>query len=184
MNQPPTGTVASVNVDGDHRFSKTPTAGARLLAGLGVEGDAHSGSTVRHRSRVRADPTQPNLRQVHLIGAEMFEALAAAGFAVGPGDLGENLTTSGIDLHDLPVGSVLRIGDGALVALTGLRNPCGQIEGFRTGLLDHVRSRDASGAVVRRAGVMGVVVHGGTVRAGDRIEVALPPGPHVPLERI
>lgn len=184
MDQPLAGIVSSVNVEGDHRFSKTPTPSARLLAGLGVEGDAHSGSTVRHRSRVRADPAQPNLRQVHLIGVELLDDLASAGFAIAPGDLGENITTSGLDLHGLPVGAVLRIGDGALVALTGLRNPCGQIEGFRTGLLDQVRSRDADGGLVRRAGVMGVVVHGGAVRPGGSIDVALPPGPHVALDRI
>ncbi len=155
-----------------------------LIAGIGVEGDAHAGATVRHRSRVAADPTQPNLRQVHLLGGEALDALAAAGFAVGPGDLGENVTTEGLDLHALPVGTVLRLGERALVALTGERNPCGQIDGFAPGLRDAVRPPRPDGTRGRAAGVMAVVVLGGVVRAGDAIEVALPPGPPVPLDRI
>lgn len=153
-----------------HEFSKQPVDEVRLLAGLGVEGDAHCGPTVRHRSRVRADPTQPNLRQVHLIGAEPFASLALA-----PGDLGENVTTAGLDLYALPVGTVLRLGDEALIALTGLRNPCGQIEAFRPGLLARVRPRP---------GVMAVVLGSGLVRPGDPIAVSLPPPPHTALARV
>ena len=155
-----------------------------LVAGVGVVGDAHAGPLVQHRSRVRADPTQPNLRQVHLIAGELFDELADAGHRVAPGDLGENVTTSGIDLHRLPVGSVLRLGGTALVAVTGLRNPCAQIEAFQSDLLEQVVHRDGSGALVRRAGVMGVVVLGGTVGVGDAIEVSEPPGPARPLDRV
>jgi len=167
--------VVAVHRSDEHAFSKTSQPEIRLLAGLGVEGDAHAGGTVQHRSRVRVDPSQPNLRQVHLIDASLFAAVAEAGFALGPGDLGENVTTGGLDLHGLPVGTVLRLGDDALVALTGLRNPCRQIEGFRSGLLAHVRPRP---------GVMGVVVAGGRVRPDDAIAVALPPAPHTALRRV
>lgn len=178
------GTVVAVHVSPEHRFSKVAVEAVELVAGVGVAGDAHAGPVVRHRSRVRADPSQPNLRQVHLLPLEVLDALAAAGHEVAPGALGENVTTEGVDLHALGVGAVLALGGDALVALTGLRNPCGQIEGFRSGLLDQVRTRDADGRLVRRAGVMGVVVRGGTVRTGDGIEVAVPPGPHHPLERV
>ncbi|HSL74338.1 MAG TPA: MOSC domain-containing protein [Ilumatobacteraceae bacterium] len=178
------GSVLGLHRSGRHGFSKGSVDEFELVAGVGVRGDAHAGPLVQHRSRVAADPNQPNLRQVHLIGRELFTTLAAAGHEVGPGDLGENVTTGGIDLHELPVGSILRLGETALVALTGLRNPCGQIEAFQTGLLQHVRARAEDGAVIRRAGVMGVVVHGGTVRVGDTIEVELPPGPHRPLEPV
>lgn len=169
------GRVVGVHRDGEHRFSKEAVPEVRLLAGLGVEGDAHCGSTVRHRSRVRADPTQPNLRQVHLIGDDLFAAVGEAGFAVAPGDLGENVTTTGLDLHALPVGAVLRLGDEALIALTGLRNPCAQIQRFRPGLLDQVRPWP---------GVMAVVVAGGVVRPDDPIAVSLPPGPPIALRRV
>ena len=167
-----------------HSFSKTEHDALVLVAGMGVEGDAHFGATVKHRSRVKADPLQPNLRQVHLMHSELHDELRAAGFSVGPGDLGENITTAGLDLLSLPVATVLRIGDHALVALTGLRNPCSQINDFRPGLLKKVLDRDADGGVVRKAGVMGVVVLGGTIRRGDPIEIALPPEPHVLLDRV
>ena len=137
-----------------------------------------------HRSRVAADPLQPNLRQVHLMHQELHDDLRAAGFEVGPGDLGENITTAGLDLLSLPVGTTLRIGDRALIALTGLRNPCSQIDGFQPGLLKQVLGRDANGRVVRKSGVMGVVVLGGTIRRGDHIQVALPPEPHIALDRV
>ena len=177
--------VAAVHRSSEHTFSKTQVDEIELVAGLGVVGDAHMGAQVKHRSRVRADPTQPNLRQVHLIPTELFTHVAAQGFEVGAGELGENITTTGIDLVSLPVGTVLRIGDDALVAITGLRNPCGQINGLREGLLEAVRERDDDGAITRRlAGVMGVVVHGGAIRPGDQIDVALPPEPHRPLERV
>lgn len=167
---------------GGHAFSK-PLApeGITLVAGLGVEGDAHCGAAVRHRSRVARDPTQPNLRQVHLIQGELFAELAGKGFAIAPGAMGENLTTDGIDLLALPTGALLRVGGTALLAVTGLRNPCAQIEAFAPGLLQAVLDRDAAGALVRKAGVMAVVLEGGVVRPGDPIALALPPGPHRPL---
>ena len=167
-----------------HNFSKEAVGELRLLAGIGVEGDAHAGPTVKHLSRVRLDPNQPNLRQVHLIHQELFDELRAERFEVRPGDLGENITTRGVDLLGLPTGAVLRLGDTALVAITGLRNPCQQIEAFRTGLLDAVRPTAPTGDVVRKAGVMGVVVHGGMVRAGDPVRVSLPSGRPIPLERV
>lgn len=167
-----------------HEFSKNLQTGIRLIAGLGVEGDAHAGVTVQHRSRVRVDPTQPNLRQVHLIGAELHRQLAVSGFTVSHGALGENVTTEGVDLHALPTGTRLRLGTEAVVELAGLRNPCSQIEEFQVGLLAEVLGRDAFGALVRKAGVMAIVLAGGIVRAGDLIAVELPPSPYRRLERV
>ncbi len=178
------GEIVFVGRSATHSFSKSGVEHIRLLPGLGVEGDAHAGATVKHRSRVRADPTQPNLRQVHLMHAELFEELDAKGFAVRPGDLGENITTRGLPLLELPVGTALRLGDGALVVLTGLRNPCAQIDAFGAGLLAAVLDRDDEGNLIRKAGVMGVVVEGGVVRAGDRVALSLPPPPHGRLERV
>lgn len=178
------GVVEAVHRSDAHGFSKATVGRIELVAGLGVEGDVHSGAQVQHRSRVAADPAQPNLRQVHLIGVERFEEVAAVGLHVAPGDLGENITVRGIDLLGLPTGTVLRLGDVALVALTGLRNPCPQIERFRTGLLREMVGRSADGDVVLRAGVMGVVVLGGSVAPDDVITAALPPGPPVPLQRV
>jgi MOSC domain-containing protein YiiM len=179
-----TARVVAVARDGGHHFSKPLAEAITLLPGLGVEGDAHAGVTVQHRSRVAADPSQPNLRQVHLIQAELFAELAAQGFAVAPGALGENVTTEGIDLLGLPVGARLRLGTAALVEVAGLRNPCAQIERFRPGLLAAVLGRDPAGRLVRKAGIMGVVLAGGVVRPGDRIGVTLPPLPHRALERV
>ena len=178
------GSVVAVHRSEDHTFSKQPVEAVMLVAGIGVEGDVHAGARVKHRSRVRADPDQPNLRQVHLIPAEVLAEVAGSGFTVQPGELGENVTTAGLDLLGLPVGALLRLGADALVAVTGLRNPCVQIDGLAEGLLDELRRRDTDGTVVRRAGIMGVVVQGGVVRAGDSIAVALPPPPHHPLERV
>jgi len=166
--------VVGVSRDGKHRFSKTPEDAVRLVAGLGVEGDAHFGATVQHLSRVRRDPTQPNLRQVHLIHRELFDELTAD---LEPGRLGENITTEGIDLLGLPRGTRLALGDGAVVELTGLRNPCVQIDRYRPGLLKEVVGTDAEGGVVRKAGVMAVVVTGGVIAPGDCIEVTLPEPP-------
>ena len=174
--------VAAVHVDAAHGFSKQTADRIRLLAGLGVEGDAHCGATVQHLSRVRRDPAQPNLRQVHLIHGELLDELERQGHAVAPGELGENCTTRGIDLLSLPTGTVLRLGEAALVAITGLRNPCRQIERFREGLLGQLISRREDGGIERRAGVMGVVLASGVVRPGDAIEVQRPPGPATPLE--
>lgn len=179
-----TGRTEAVCLSAGHRFSKAPSEAIRLVAGVGVEGDAHAGATVKHRSRVAVDPTQPNLRQVHLIHAELFDELAAKGFDIHAGDLGENVTTRGLDLLGLPCGTVLRLGADAVVEITGLRNPCSQIESFRAGLLSAVLDRDAAGAVIRKAGIMGIVLHGGEVRPGDPIAVTLPPPPHRRLERV
>lgn len=178
------GTVTAVSSNGEYSFTKPNRESINLLAGLGVEGDVHAGVTVKHRSRVAQDPTQPNLRQVHLIHEELFEEVGENGFRVGAGELGENITTRGIDLLGLPTGALLRIGDGAVVEVTGLRNPCAQIDNFQHGLLKQVVGRDADGRVVHRAGVMGVVRVGGVVRPGDAIAVELPEGPHRALERV
>ncbi|MDQ6642810.1 MAG: MOSC domain-containing protein [Actinomycetota bacterium] len=173
--------VQSVHRDAEHRFSKIPVREIRLLEGLGVDGDAHAGALVQHLSRVRRDPTQPNLRQVHLIHAELFDEVAGSGHRVAPGDLGENVTTRGIDLLSLPAGTLLHLGDDAVVTVTGLRNPCMQIEAFGSGLLERVVGRAGDGSVIRKAGVMGVVTRSGLVRDGDLIDVVLPEEPHQPL---
>ena len=247
------GTVVSVSSSDAYTFSKPVRDEIVLVPGLGVEGDTHAGVNVRHRSRVRADPSQPNLRQVHLIRQELFEEVEEQGFAVAPGQLGENVTTSGLDLFALPVGTILRFGDPAgpgagpnpagsgavapdtgsasspagsaaevvagvvaaargvkldgpsavavdalvaaaerdsgddrrpAVAITGMRNPCAQIDRFQDGLLGQVAYRDADGVFVRKAGIMGVVLRGGPIRPGDAITAELPPQPHVPLERV
>ncbi|APZ51693.1 MOSC domain-containing protein [Salipiger abyssi] len=175
--------VAAVAKDAAHRFSKPVCAAIRLIAGEGVEGDAHRGVTVQHRSRVTQDPSQPNLRQVHLLAVELFEELAAKGYDLQPGDLGENIATRGLDLLGLPRGTVLEIGEAA-IEVTGLRNPCAQISGFRPGLLSEVLMRGADGRLIRRAGIMAVVTRGGLVRPGDAITVHLPEAPHLPLERV
>jgi hypothetical protein len=176
--------VAAVHLSPVHRFSKAPQGEIRLLAGLGVEGDAHAGATVKHRSRVAVDPSQPNLRQVHLIHGELHRELSSRGFAVLPGDMGENVTTEGLDLLGLPRGARLRLGQEAVVEITGLRNPCAQLDAFQRGLTAAVLDRDAQGNLVRKAGIMGIVVVGGRVRPGDGIEVVLPPPPHLKLERV
>ncbi|MFI2613911.1 MOSC domain-containing protein [Streptomyces sp. NPDC018584] len=176
--------VTAVSSNATYSFSKPNRGCVTLLAGLGVEGDVHAGEKVKHRFRVRQDPDQPNLRQVHLIQEELFDELAADGFAVAPGELGENITTRGLDLLGLPTGALLRIGGSAVVEITGLRNPCRQIDHFRAGLMKKVVGRDESGAVVHRAGVMSVVHRGGEVRPGDAIEVELPEGPHRPLKTV
>ncbi len=193
----PTPRVVAVSRDGTHRFSKVPAASITLVAGLGVLGDAHAGTLVQHRSRVRRDPNQPNLRQVHLLHAEVFDDARAMGYDVGPGDLGENVLTSGLDLLALPTGTRLDLG-GPVVRLTGLRNPCAQINDFRPGLLKVVLAR-ADGTptdepapstaspqvriveVIRKAGVMAVVEVGGDVAGGHPVTVTLPDGPHTPL---
>ena len=167
-----------------YSFTKPNRDSVTLLAGFGVEGDVHAGVTVKHRSRVAKDPSQPNLRQIHLIHQELFAEVRAQGFEVAPGDLGENITTSGIDLLGLPVGTLLHLGDEAVVEVTGLRNPCYQIDHFQDGLLKQVVSRNADGTLVRKAGIMGIVAIGGFVRPGDPVGVELPAGPHRPLERV
>ena len=172
------GSVVAVSSRTGHHFSKTPKLGIRLLIGLGVAGDAHMGETVKHRSRVRKDPTQPNLRQVHLMHAELFCELRAKGFVVQPGDLGENITTSGIDLLGLPTGTRLHLGASAIVEITGLRNPCIQLDHFQQGLMAATLDRDAGGNLVRKAGVMSIVISEGDVRPSDTIRVEMPATPH------
>jgi hypothetical protein len=178
------GSVVAVSRDSDHRFSKPVVDEIVLIAGWGIEGDTHAGVTVQHRSRVARDPTQPNLRQVHLIHAELFDEVATAGYQVSAGQLGENVTTRGVDLLSLPTGAMLHLGDDAVVRVTGLRNPCQQINGFEPGLLREVLGRTEDGAVERKGGVMAVVIAGGTVRAGDDVRVSLPSGEAIPLSPV
>lgn len=176
--------VVAVARDDGHRFSKPTLDAITLVAGYGVEGDAHAGATVQHLSRVQRDPHAPNLRQVHLIHAELFDEVAAKGHAVDPGALGENITTSGIDLLELPRGTRLRLGDDAMVEVTGLRNPCVQINRYSPGLMKELVHIDDAGETVRLAGVMSVVVVGGIVRPGDRIDVVRPTGIPEPLRAV
>jgi hypothetical protein len=175
------GSVAAVAAGSKHGPRKPARASIRLLAGLGVEGDAHLGETVQHRSRRRWNPSLPNLRQVHLIGEELHDELRARGLAVEPGAMGENVLTRGVDLLALPRGARLTLGEAAEVEVTGLRNPCRQLEGVAPGLMEATLDRDEDGALIRRAGVMGVVVAGGVVRAGDPVAVAVPAGATEPL---
>lgn len=188
QEQPPAGAVdvpgarvVSVNVSAVHAFSKEPAPEVRLLAGLGVDGDAHCGTTVRHRFDRRRDPGRPNLRQVHVIASELLDDLAAEGHVVRPGELGENVTTRGVDLLALPEGTLLRLGDHASVRLTGLRTPCRLIDAFQPGLMNRLWTGGPDGARSRRAGVMAVVVTGGSVRPGDPLDVVLPAPSHRPL---
>ena len=176
--------VTAVACSPTHGFSKPVVPAIMLLKGLGVEGDAHMGVTVKHRSRVKADPTQPNLRQIHLIHGELHDELQLAGFNVAEGTMGENITTRGIDLLGLPRGARLHIGADAVVEITGLRNPCSQLDNYQRGLTAAVLGRHPDGSLMRRAGIMGIVIEGGTVSAGDPIRVALPELPHLPLERV
>jgi MOSC domain-containing protein YiiM len=179
-----TGTVTAVSRSGTHTMSKPSEGGIRLVEGLGVEGDAHLGVTVKHRSRVAKDPTVPNLRQVHLIHAELHDELRAQGFEMAPGEMGENVTTRGVDLLGLPTGTRLRLGEAAVVEVTGLRNPCRQLNGLRAGLMAATLDRDTEGNLVRKAGIMGIVITGGEVRPGDAIAIDLPAVPHRKLEAV
>jgi MOSC domain-containing protein YiiM len=179
-----TARVLAVSLRHGHHFSKTPGLSIRLLKGLGVAGDAHMGETVKHRSRVRKDPTAPNLRQVHLIHAELFDELAAKGFSVKPGDLGENVTTSGIDLLGLPTGTRLHLGASAVVEVTGLRNPCIQLNTFQKGLMAATLDKGAAGNLIRKAGIMSIVLSDGDVRPGDAVRVELPELPHQTLKPV
>lgn len=179
-----TSIVVSVSARDGHGVGKQIAPSIRLLAGQGVEGDAHCGATVKHRSRVAADPSQPNLRQVHLIHEEFFAELAERGFDVGPGAMGENITTRGIDLLGLPRGARLRIGAEAVVEITGLRNPCTQLDGLLPGLMAATVEQTPDGGLLRKAGIMGIVLVGGTVQSGDAIAVELPAPPHLALDRV
>ncbi|MEO6973888.1 MAG: MOSC domain-containing protein [Rhodoferax sp.] len=176
------GVVDAVSVSRTHTFSKVPCQSITLLVGLGVEDDAHCGEKVQHRSRVARNPDQPNLRQVHLLHAELRHELAAAGYVIDSGQIGENITTRGLPLLELPVGTRLHLGQTAVVQMTGLRNPCVQLDRFKSGLMAAVLDRDQDGNLVRKAGIMGVVLEGGQVYPGDAIRVTLPPAPHLPLE--
>ncbi len=178
------GIVTAVSRSGTHTMSKPNQESIQLLTGLGVAGDAHQGETVKHRSRVKRDPTQPNLRQVHLIHAELHAELGDAGFAVSAGAMGENITTRGVDLLGLPVGTRLLLGEMATIEVTGLRNPCAQLNGITPGLMAATLDHDEEGNLVRKARVMGVVVSGGEVRPGDAIRVELPPAPYKPLQPV
>lgn len=172
------GVITAVSRSATHTFSKATQDSIRLLPGRGVEGDAHMGETVKHRSRVARNPNQPNLRQVHLIHAELLDELRNAGFAVSAGQIGENVATRGIDLLGLPTGTRLHLGATAVVEVTGLRNPCVQLDQFQPGLMAAVLDRDAQGQLIRKAGIMGIVLTGGDVRPDDPIRVELPPEPH------
>jgi MOSC domain-containing protein YiiM len=178
------GLVTAVSRSATHTFSKPNAESIRLLTRLGVDGDAHMGETVKHRSRVARDPTQPNLRQVHLIHGELHDELRELGFTVSAGQMGENVTTRGLDLLALPAGARLRLGDAAVVEVTGLRNPCHQLDRFRPGLMAAVLGRDAQGELIRKAGVMGVVLAGGEIRPGDPIHVELPSSQHRSLKPV
>ncbi len=179
-----TGRVAAVSRSASHTMTKGNQSAIQLLAGLGVEDDAHAGITVKHRSRVARDPNQPNLRQVHLIHAELHEELRGDGFALSAGQMGENITTEGVDLLGLPTGTRLRLGDEAIIEITGLRNPCAQLNEIQAGLMAAVLGRDAQGSLIRKAGIMAVVVVGGSVRLDDAIAIESPPLPHRPLEPV
>lgn len=178
------GRVVSVALSGQHGFSKAPVNAIHCLTGLGIEGDAHCGATVKHRSRVALDPSQPNLRQVHLLHTELLSELDGKGYDLAPGALGENITTAGLNLLECPRDTVLLFDGGVRLQLTGLRNPCAQIEAFRPGLLREMVTRDVAGQIVRRAGVMAVVAQGGIIAVGSGITVVLPDRPHHPLERV
>lgn len=178
------GVVVAVSRSPAHTFTKQNQKSIQLLTGLGVEGDSHLGKTVKHRSRVAVDPTQPNLRQVHLIHAELHNELQASGFVVSAGQMGENITTRGIDLLSLPTSTKLHIGDTAIVEITGLRNPCTQLDRFQSGLMAAVLGHDEQGKLIRKAGVMGIVIVGGKVEPGNSIYIELPPQPHQPLDRV
>ena len=178
------GKVVALSKSSTHSMQKFNTSQIKLLKGLGVEGDAHLGETVKHRSRVAKDPSQPNLRQVHLIHQELHHELASKGFEVTPGLMGENITTEGIDLLGLPTDTILTIGKSATVQITGLRNPCHQLDGIQKGLMKAVLDRDAEGKLVRKAGIMGIVLADGQIEVGDVIRVHLPVEPHKPLQRV
>ncbi|MCF8237398.1 MAG: MOSC domain-containing protein [Saprospiraceae bacterium] len=180
----PSGTVLSVSQSSTHQLSKPPCPAIQLIRDHGVEGDAHAGRTVKHRSRVAKDPNQPNLRQVHLIQSELFDELASHNFTIEPGMMGENITTKGIDLLSLPRGTQLHIGKDAIIEVTGLRNPCNQLNGLFPGLMQKLVLKDEHDRVIRKAGVMSVVIQSGGICPDDEIRVVLPEGRPIPLERV
>jgi MOSC domain-containing protein YiiM len=172
----PIGYVIAVAAAATHQLSKPIVDEIRLVKDLGVEGDAHLGATTQHQMQARSDSTRPNLRQVHLLQSELFSELAQKGHVVGPATLGENITTAGVDLISLPRGTLLllRIGSDAVLQLTGLRNPCGQLDAFQPGLARAMLGKDEGGELIRKARVMSVVISGGTIRTGDEIAIELP----------
>ena len=172
------GIIAAVCRSPRHSLVKPNESSITLVAGLGVEGDAHQGTTVKHRSRVKLNPTAPNLRQVHLIHTELHDELREMGFVIVPGQMGENVTTSGVDLLGLATGTRLHLGASAVVEITGLRNPCAQLDKIQKGLMAATLGRDEHGNLVRKAGIMGIVLAGGEIRPGDPIRVEPPPPPH------
>jgi len=178
------GKIISVSKKHGHHFSKLQCASIQLIKGQGVEGDAHRGITVKHLSRVKIDPTQPNLRQVHLIHYELIEELQNKGFKVDSATLGENITTKGIDLLSLPKGAKLLLGNEAVIEITGLRNPCKQLDQYQSGLTKAVLDKDSQGNLIRKAGIMAIVLKGGEVSIGDSIQIELPAKPYQPLERV
>ena len=179
-----TGHVIALHRSAGHNFSKQVETSLTLLQGLGIEGDAHMGATVKHRSRVAADPNQPNLRQVHLLHAEMIDQICGKGFNIKPGDVGENISTHGIDLLTLPRHTRLHIGATVILSVTGLRNPCAQLDNFQAGLTQAFLGRSGDGNLIRKSGVMAIVLEGGIIFQGDEIRVELPSQPHLALERV
>ena len=177
-------TVIALSKSETHSFSKINCDKLILREGLGIEGDAHMGKTVKHRSRVKQDASQPNLRQVHLIHSELYNEIALKGFQVNPGQIGENITTHGIDLLSLPKGTILKIGADAAIEVTGLRNPCSQLNSIKEGLMNAVLGKDDNGNIILKAGIMGIVIKGGEINIDDTIEVELPQEPFVRLERV
>ena len=175
------GVVVSVSRSPRHRFSKDVLDVVTLVEGHGVEGDAHAGATIQHRSRKRWRPHDPNPRQVHLLHAELLDALP---YDLAPGDVGENVLVRGVDLLALPTGARLHLGSSAVVEVTGLRNPCVQLDRFADGLMSAVLRQEADGTVRRLAGVMSVVLVGGAVRVGDPVMVRLPDGDLQPLRPV
>ena len=178
------GQVVAVSLNSEHTFSKFNQDSIKLLAGIGVEGDVHAGEKVKHRSRVAQNPNQPNLRQVHLIHAELHDELRSKGFDVEAGQMGENITTRDIDLLALPTDTLLKIGNEAVIRVTGLRNPCSQLNSFKLGLMAAVLDKDEEGNIIRKAGIMGVVVAAGEISVGDEIKAELPAPPYRKLERV
>ena len=176
--------VSFVSQSPTHSFSKFNVPSINLLTGLGVEGDAHCGEKVKHRSRVAKNPDQPNLRQVHLIHSELFEELKEKGFDLKPGDIGENICTQGIDLLTLPKDTILNIGPLVKIRITGLRNPCYQLDWFKKGLMNAVLEEGEKGKLIRKSGIMGIVLEGGEINIGDGITTDLPKKPFIELERV
>ena len=168
--------VVAVNSKDTPGVGKIPRDAVTLIANHGIEGDYHAGPDVRHRSRAAKDPQQPNRRQVHLMHSELFDDLAPLGIKVTPGAMGENITTRGLALLDLAPGTKLRLGDTAVIEITGCRNPCNQLDAVDERLLAQVALKAGDGSIIRKAGIMAVVLAGGVVRPGDAISVEAPLG--------